>query len=249
MVASPGGFQVGPATGGTGGMHVVPDVQSGSDRIDATMPIPSQSGTGPRATVPTFGAATPSAGASSPPAFSATISTPATSSPATSSPATSSPATSSPAASGATISSAATNGPASNGGATSDWFRSRRSFASDAAGNGEPPAAGGGRFETEGWAVGKHAAQIIAEPVRGESTAAGLPVRVPQANLIPGSVGGGRRVGNGAPGRSAPGHDTPTTTAPRSRSPEVARNRLSGFQRGVRRAKGDNPRADQGADS
>jgi signal transduction histidine kinase len=233
LVASPGGFQVGPATGGTGGMHVVPDIQSASDRIDATMPIPSQSGTAPRATVPTFGAGLPTAATSGPAPFSGTISTPAASSPAFS-----------PAAS-----SAATNGPATNGGATSDWFRSRRSSAPDAAGNGESPAVGGGRFETEGWAVGRHAAQIIAEPVRGESTAAGLPVRVPQANLIPGSVGGGRQVGKGAPGRPAPGHDTPTTTAPRSRSPEVARTRLSGFQRGVRRAKGDKPRADQGADS
>jgi signal transduction histidine kinase len=221
LVAGPGGFQVGSATGGnasTGGTHVVPEVQSASDRIDATMPIPSQGGTGPRATVPTFGAVT---------------SSPATNSPAASSPATSSTATSST---------------ATNGGATSDWFRSRRSSAPGADGIGESPTVGGGRFETEGWAVGKHAAQIIAEPVRGESTAAGLPVRVPQANLIPGSVGGGRRV-TATAGRSAPGHDAPTTTAPRSRSPEVARNRLSGFQSGIRRAKGEKPRADQGADS
>jgi hypothetical protein len=108
-------------------------------------------------------------------------------------------------------------------------------------------AAGAGRFETDGWAMGKHAAQIIAQPVRGESTAAGLPVRVPQANLIPGSLGGPRRGGSGAAGPTD--YDMPAPTATPTRSPDLARNRLSGFQRGPIRAKGDKPRADQGADS
>ena len=44
-----------------------------------------------------------------------------------------------------------------------------------------------------------HAAQIVAEPVRGDHTAAGLPVRVPRANLMPGSAGGGHRAGGGRP--------------------------------------------------
>jgi signal transduction histidine kinase len=103
---------------------------------------------------------------------------------------------------------------------------------------------------TDGWAVGKHAAQIIAEPVRGEFTAAGLPTRVPQANLIPGSAGGGR--GSGAAGRPGSGPEAPEPATPRSpRSPDVARDRLSGFQRGVRRAKDQNPDApdpQEGAD-
>ena len=103
--------------------------------------------------------------------------------------------------------------------------------------------------ETDGWAVGKHAAQIIAEPVRGDFTAAGLPTRVPQANLIPGSAGGARTPGGSATSRpgSGPGAQAPTT--PRSpRSPDVARNRLSGFQSGVRRAKGLTPDSGEGAD-
>jgi signal transduction histidine kinase len=117
--------------------------------------------------------------------------------------------------------------------ATSAWFRSTAS----AAGNG---SAGPGTaatpmqpIGTDGWSIGKHAAQIIAEPVRGDLTAAGLPTRVPQANLLPGSATGDRLT-------SGPVTQAPTT--PRSpRSPEVARSRLSGFQRGARRAKGLDP--------
>jgi signal transduction histidine kinase len=154
--------------------------------------------------------------------------------------------------------------------ATSDWFRSRPSPAGtngngsaatttaamptagaavpttppdrrDPSGPAAGPVAGsaaGGVAGSDEWTVGKHAAQIIAEPVRGEFTAAGLPTRVPQANLIPGSAGGGRGSGADRPG-SSPGaaeHKSP-------RSPDMARSRLSGFQRGVRRAKDQNPDA------
>jgi hypothetical protein len=160
--------------------------------------------------------------------------------------------------------------------ATSDWFRSRPSGAGatgagttgagTAAGNGNgaaagaaaPPAApsagaqagqqdGRGAGGNDGWAVGKHAAQIIAEPVRGDLTSAGLPTRVPRANLIPGSAGG--RSAAGAPSRPGSGPDGQAPVTPRSpRSPDVARNRLSGFQRGVRRAKGLTPDDGEGAD-
>jgi hypothetical protein len=92
-----------------------------------------------------------------------------------------------------------------------------------------------------------HAAQIVAEPVRGDHTAAGLPVRVPRANLIAGSAGG-HRAGGGT-SRPTDGRGTQTAPAARApRSPELARNRLSGFQRGTRRAKGQTPRAGEGAD-
>jgi hypothetical protein len=159
--------------------------------------------------------------------------------------------------------------------AVSDWFRSPRSPASDnsadgnsAAGSGAsgndgspaaaPPAGGGWRAGADGWAEGRHAAQIVAEPVRGDQTAAGLPVRVPRANLIPGSAGG-HRVGGGAtsrppdgrPGDSRPADSRGAQAAPAARaprSPELARSRLSGFQRGTRRAKGQTPRAGEGAD-
>ena len=152
--------------------------------------------------------------------------------------------------------------------ATSDWFRARPSGtgaagAGAAAGNGNGSAAAGaaapqtgaqagqqdgrGAGGNDGWAVGKHAAQIIAEPVRGDFTSAGLPTRVPRANLIPGSAGG--RSAAGAPSRPGSGPDGQAPVTPRSpRSPDVARNRLSGFRSGVRRAKGLTPDDGEGAD-
>ena len=139
------------------------------------------------------------------------------------------------------------------GAGASEWFRGRRAPVPATTGNGGslvtvPQADGGKRLDTDGWALGKHAAQIVADPVRGDSTAAGLPMRVPQANLIPGSVGGERRA-PGAAGHPAHAPGAPTTTAPRApRSADAARNRLTGFQRGVRRAKGQTPSAGEGAD-
>jgi signal transduction histidine kinase len=150
--------------------------------------------------------------------------------------------------------------------AVSDWFRTSRSPSGtggigNGSGNGSaasvetsPLAAKPDRRVPSGsdeWSVGKHAAQIIAEPVRGEFTAAGLPTRVPQANLIPGSAGS-RAPGSGGTSRPGSGHEAQTPATPRSpRSPDVARNRLSGFQSGVRRAKGPSPSApdsEEGAD-
>jgi len=142
-------------------------------------------------------------------------------------------------------------GPAATA-ATSDWFRSRPSSAAGTNGSGTATAATVPAAQPEvrrpsgsdEWMVGRHAAQIIAEPVRGDFTAAGLPTRVPQANLIPGSAGGGRAPAGGGTSRPGPGHETQAPATPRSpRSPDVARNRLSGFQRGVRRAKGLSPSA------
>jgi hypothetical protein len=85
------------------------------------------------------------------------------------------------------------------------------------------------------WAEGQHAAQVIANPVHGDQTAAGLPVRVPRANLLPGSAGGGQPAGNGAAGRRTGGRASQLPAA--DRSPDLARNRLSGFQGGIRQAK------------
>jgi signal transduction histidine kinase len=136
------------------------------------------------------------------------------------------------------------------GPATSNWFRSTTSSATSATAD-TPPSPGAAAepdarmpFSTDGWAVGKHAAQIVADPVRGDHTTAGLPVRVPRANLLPGSVGGGR-MGSDVTSRAAGSHDARPPTA--ARSPETARSRLSGFQRGTRRAKGQTPRAGEGA--
>jgi signal transduction histidine kinase len=106
----------------------------------------------------------------------------------------------------------------------------------------------------DGWSDGTRAAQIIADPIRGEQMIAGLPVRVPQANLIPGSAGGARRAGGGETGRSSDSHspdsyETQPFAPPRpQRSPDTARSRLSGFQRGVRRGKTQISGAGEGAD-
>ena len=147
---------------------------------------------------------------------------------------------------------------------TSDWFRSRRPSVPGTAGNGSSPPGpapqtGGSRTapQTGGsgpawrgeWAEGRHAARIIADPVRGDRTVAGLPVRVPQANLIRGSAGSGRPADSGVTGRPPRSHETPAPAAPQpQRSPEMARSLLSGFQRGAHRAEGRDPRTGEGAD-
>jgi signal transduction histidine kinase len=72
--------------------------------------------------------------------------------------------------------------------------------------------------------AGWSAAEVVRDPVRDGATAAGLPKRVPKANLVPGSAeaGGGPKV--------APLPEL---------SPERARSRLSSFQKGVRAARSE----------
>lgn len=98
----------------------------------------------------------------------------------------------------------------------SDWFRRSGKPLSSAA----VPAAGQAWNSPadEGW----RAARIVASPEAGETTTAGLPKRVPRANLVPGSVGGG---------------EGPTEEAPPIRSADTIRTRMSSFQRGVREAR------------
>ena len=134
--------------------------------------------------------------------------------------------------------------------ATSDWFRSRQPSTT---GTGEaysgPPEAvpqpgDAWRSVTDGWAGGRQAAQIITNPVRGDRTVAGMPVRVPHANLLPGSADGGQRAAS----RPADGHEGQTLAMLPQRTPETARSRLSGFQRGGRRAEGQTPHAGERTD-
>jgi signal transduction histidine kinase len=96
----------------------------------------------------------------------------------------------------------------------SDWFRrSGPPLSSTAA-----PAAGQSWNSPadEGW----RAARVAASPEAGEETTAGLPRRVPRANLVPGSVGGEVTEGE-----------------PPARSAEAIRSRMASFQRGVREAR------------
>ena len=106
----------------------------------------------------------------------------------------------------------------------SDWFRrSGKPLTSAAA-----PAAG------QAWNSpadeGYRAARIVASPEAGETTTAGLPKRVPRANLVPGSVGGGGEE---------------TEDAPPVRSADTIRSRMSSFQRGVREARAAGPQNEE----
>jgi len=105
----------------------------------------------------------------------------------------------------------------------SDWFRrSGKSLSSTAA-----PAAG------QAWNSpadeGYRAARIVASPEAGETTTAGLPKRVPRANLVPGSVGGAEEMEDTTPVRSA----------------DTIRSRMASFQRGVREARAAAPEIEE----
>jgi hypothetical protein len=102
----------------------------------------------------------------------------------------------------------------------SDWFRrSGKSTSSTAA-----PAAAGQTWNSPA-DEGYRAAQVAAIPEAGETTTAGLPKRVPRANLVPGSVGGTEQAEDAQPVRSA----------------DTIRSRMSSFQRGVREARAAGP--------
>jgi hypothetical protein len=70
----------------------------------------------------------------------------------------------------------------------------------------------------EGW----RAAEVAQAPVSGGTTAAGLPLRVPKANLVPGTV---------SSTATAPSPPAPARSAAR------AQERLASFQRGIRSAR------------
>jgi len=100
----------------------------------------------------------------------------------------------------------------------SDWFRRGRHGTDHPAmiGTGAASAASGDWISPAdaGW----EAAEVAHAPVSGGTTVAGLPKRVPRANLVPGGVGDGT---------------SPTLPAP-ARSAAQTRERLANFQRGVR---------------
>jgi signal transduction histidine kinase len=130
----------------------------------------------------------------------------------------------------------------SAGVASTRWFGDPR--ASGGAGtNGQSPTSAGGMYFSL-------AAHIAADPVGGDQTRNGLPLRVPQANLFPGSMDGAYQGDTVAPGYQADRREaqTPTQAWPPQRSPDIARSRLSGFQSGVRRGKSQSPRAGEGSD-
>jgi signal transduction histidine kinase len=118
------------------------------------------------------------------------------------------------------------DGPAQGGGlpiyesVESDWFRSRgRGMRPDEPCTGPQPVQPPPTWTSpgdDGW----RAAAATITPAIGGTTAAGLPKRVPQANLVPGSAS-----------------DQQTRTATMSEAAQIARSRLADFQRGSRRAR------------
>ena len=79
--------------------------------------------------------------------------------------------------------------------------------------------------------AGWEAAEVAHAPVSSGTTGAGLPKRMPKANLVPGGVGG----------------TSPAPPAP-SRSAAQTRERLASFQRGVREARAASQGDDQTPD-
>jgi hypothetical protein len=83
--------------------------------------------------------------------------------------------------------------------------------------------------EQAGWSspadAGWQAAEAVRAPVFADTTEAGLPKRVPKANLVPGGAGSPLATAPSVPGRSA----------------SQTRQRLSSFQQGIRKARATAP--------
>jgi signal transduction histidine kinase/outer membrane murein-binding lipoprotein Lpp len=114
----------------------------------------------------------------------------------------------------------------------SDWFR--RSGTTHA--TTQVPAQSGGTDAEPAWSSpadeGWRAAETVAAPSTGTTTTAGLPRRVPRANLVPGSVG-------------EPAAAADDSGAGPSRSADEIRSRLASFQRGVREARAAAPKTEE----
>ena len=105
----------------------------------------------------------------------------------------------------------------------SDWFRRGRYDAISSTPDQSESAHGTAEAETgNGWSSaadeGWRAAEAVESPSAAGLTAAGLPRRVPQANLVPGGVADSKGAYVAGPGRSA----------------AVTRERMASFQRGTR---------------
>jgi signal transduction histidine kinase len=96
----------------------------------------------------------------------------------------------------------------------SNWFRGGREAPSNSFGRNAAPANRWSSPADQGW----NAAETVDSPSSGGETTAGLPRRLPNANLLPGAIPGPEPV-------------LPT------RSAAAARDRLAGFQRGVGEAR------------
>jgi signal transduction histidine kinase len=111
----------------------------------------------------------------------------------------------------------------------SDWFRRGTTSSSD---QGRPAAGTWTSPADEGF---RRAAETASSPVAGQTTSAGLPKRVPSANLVPGSIGARPA------GRQGPQAPPQADSGGPARSPEAVRARLTGFQVRGRAGRSDGP--------
>ena len=111
----------------------------------------------------------------------------------------------------------------------SDWFRRGRQAVGRSGHDGEP-SNGWASAADEGW----RAAEVVHTPSSGGVTSAGLPKRVPRANLVPGAAGALAEPATATPARSA----------------AATRERFASFQRGVKegRAAASGTASDDGED-
>jgi hypothetical protein len=115
----------------------------------------------------------------------------------------------------------------------SDWFRRGRrgtDWTAPTVSGAMPGPAVAPVPASAGWSspadAGWQAAEVAQAPVTSGTTRAGLPKRVPKANLVPGGV------------------TMPSTPEPAPRSAAQTRDRLSSFQQGVKNARAATPSDD-----
>jgi hypothetical protein len=104
----------------------------------------------------------------------------------------------------------------------SDWFRRGRQSVGRPSGQDGDGSNGWASPADEGW----RAAEAVSAPSSGGLTPAGLPKRVPKANLVPGT----------AAAAAAPAPAPAPAMAP-ARSAAATRDRFASFQRGVKQAR------------
>jgi len=144
------------------------------------------------------------------------------------------PAAGVPAAAGASPSAMATRYPGripvrSAGSAASPWFRSKRPSSPSA-----PPATGPAATE---WAEPSFASAMIEQQPPNDFTQAGLPKRVPKPSQAASAQVLAAPPAAPEPMAAEPPRPETVSGTSGQRTPELARNRLTGFQRGIRRAR------------
>ncbi|HEY4007221.1 MAG TPA: ATP-binding protein, partial [Pseudonocardia sp.] len=115
----------------------------------------------------------------------------------------------------------------------SGWFR--RSGTSIGTAEGQPPASSWTSPADKGF----RAARAVVSPAVGETSQAGLPRRMPNANLVPGSISW--PAGQQAEQQAGRAENRQQAVGARRRSPEEVRNRLAEFQRGAHQGRSDAP--------